>query len=65
MYVKVQELVYSALETMVTQHADFFIALDPGSGMFGQLLRIFLRGLQVKGISPHPTLISSSFNTPT
>jgi len=48
MYVKVQELVYATLEIMVHQHSDFFVAIDPQSGMFGQLLRIILRGLQVK-----------------
>eukprot|EP01128_Nolandella_sp_AFSM9_P000470 TRINITY_DN10626_c0_g1_i1.p1 TRINITY_DN10626_c0_g1~~TRINITY_DN10626_c0_g1_i1.p1 ORF type:complete len:325 (-),score=79.85 TRINITY_DN10626_c0_g1_i1:32-1006(-) len=45
-YPKVQDLVYSSLETMVSNHAAFFIQLEPN--MFYQLLVILLRGLQTK-----------------
>lgn len=49
MYPKVQELVYAALETMVCNHSEFAVALD--ENMFAQLLRILLRGLQIKSTS--------------
>lgn len=48
-YQTVHELVYSALETMVANHAPFFISLEPD--MFNQFLLILLRGLQTSNAS--------------
>jgi len=57
MYPKVFHLVYSVLDTLANNHTLFLLSLD--SPLFGQLLRILLRGIQ----SPVKDIISESCAT--